>query len=217
MKMARMDRRTFLVAGAGALVFAACGGKSAIDDDPGLAAATTDELPGTTATAAAPTTAAPTTLPPTTLPPTTAAPATTARPLPTPAPSPRNAHAPEPENRIGTIAIPKLGLTTALFEGVTVLFLAQVAGVELSLLSQVIVIALAVLTAIGAAGVPGGSLPLLTIVLAQVGVPPEMIALIIGTDRIVDMTRTMPNVTSDLLCSMWLAKREQRRAPGDRA
>lgn len=101
---------------------------------------------------------------------------------------------------------------TALFEGVTVLFLAQVAGVELSLLTQVLVIGLAVLTAIGAAGVPGGSLPLLTIVLSQVGVPPEMIALIIGTDRIVDMTRTMPNVTSDLLCSMWLAKREQERA-----
>jgi Na+/H+-dicarboxylate symporter len=43
-------------------------------------------------------------------------------------------------------------------------------------------------------------------------VPPEMIALIIGTDRIVDMTRTMPNVTSDLLCSMWIAKTEQARA-----
>lgn len=101
---------------------------------------------------------------------------------------------------------------TALFEGVTVLFLAQVAGVELSLGSQAIVIVLAVLTAIGSAGVPGGSLPLLTIVLAQVGVPPEMIALVIGTDRIVDMTRTMPNVTSDVLCSAWLAKREQARS-----
>jgi Na+/H+-dicarboxylate symporter len=53
---------------------------------------------------------------------------------------------------------------------------------------------------------------LLTIVLVQVKVPPEMIALIIGVDRIVDMTRTMPNVTSDLLCSMWVAKRERERA-----
>jgi len=97
---------------------------------------------------------------------------------------------------------------TALFEGVTVLFLAQVAGVELSLASQGIVILMAVMTAIGSAGVPGGSLPLLTIVLVQVGVPPEMIALVIGTDRIVDMTRTMPNVTSDLLCSVWIAKFE---------
>jgi DAACS family dicarboxylate/amino acid:cation (Na+ or H+) symporter len=97
---------------------------------------------------------------------------------------------------------------TALFEGVTVLFLAQVAGHELSLGSQVLVIVLAVMTAIGAAGVPGGSLPLLSIVLSQVGVQPEMIALILGTDRIVDMTRTMPNVTSDLICSLWLARKE---------
>ena len=97
---------------------------------------------------------------------------------------------------------------TALFEGVTVLFLAQVAGIELSLVSQLIVVLLSILTAIGTAGVPGGSLPLLAIVLAQVGVEPGMIALILGTDRIVDMTRTMPNVTSDLVCSLWLAKRE---------
>lgn len=103
---------------------------------------------------------------------------------------------------------------TALFEGVTVLFLAQVAGVDLSLGSQLVVVMLAVLTAIGSAGVPGGSLPLLTIVLAQVGVPPEMIALVIGTDRIVDMTRTMPNVTSDLLCSVWVAKCEARVGVG---
>jgi DAACS family dicarboxylate/amino acid:cation (Na+ or H+) symporter len=97
---------------------------------------------------------------------------------------------------------------TALFEGVSVLFLAQVAGVELGLGQQLLVIGLAVLTAIGAAGVPGGSLPLLAVVLAQVGVPVELLALILGVDRLVDMTRTMPNVTSDLVCSMWLARRE---------
>jgi Na+/H+-dicarboxylate symporter len=97
---------------------------------------------------------------------------------------------------------------TALFEGVSVLFLAQVAGVELGLQQQALVVGLAVLTAIGAAGVPGGSLPLLAIVLTQVGVPAEMLALILGVDRLVDMTRTVPNVTSDLVCSMWLARRE---------
>jgi DAACS family dicarboxylate/amino acid:cation (Na+ or H+) symporter len=97
---------------------------------------------------------------------------------------------------------------TALFEGVCVLFLAQVTGVELSLASQAIVIMLAVLTAIGAAGVPGGSLPLLALVLVRVGVPPDMIGLILGVDRIIDMTRTVPNVTSDLLCTLWVAKRE---------
>lgn len=97
---------------------------------------------------------------------------------------------------------------TALFEGVSVLFLAQVAGVELGIQQQLLVVAMAVLTAIGAAGVPGGSLPLLAIVLAQVGVPAEMMALILGVDRLVDMTRTVPNVTSDLVCSLWLARRD---------
>ncbi|MGE3173442.1 MAG: dicarboxylate/amino acid:cation symporter [Planctomycetota bacterium] len=97
---------------------------------------------------------------------------------------------------------------TALFEGVSVLFLAQVAGVELSLLQQTTVLGLAVLTAIGAAGVPGGSLPLLAVLLTQVGVPAEMLALILGVDRLVDMARTVPNVTSDLVCTLWLARRE---------
>lgn len=97
---------------------------------------------------------------------------------------------------------------TALFEGVSVLFLAQVAGIDLSLGQQALVLGMAVLTAIGAAGVPGGSLPLLAVVLAQVGVRPEMLALILGVDRLVDMTRTLPNVTSDLVCSLWLARRE---------
>ncbi|MBX3465238.1 MAG: dicarboxylate/amino acid:cation symporter [Planctomycetes bacterium] len=97
---------------------------------------------------------------------------------------------------------------TALFEGVSVLFLAQVAGKDLGLGEQMLVIGLAVLTAIGAAGVPGGSLPLLAVVLMRVGVPPELLALILGVDRLVDMTRTIPNVTSDLVCSLWLSRRE---------
>lgn len=97
---------------------------------------------------------------------------------------------------------------TALFEGVSVLFLAQAAGLDLGLGQQIMVIGLAVLTAIGAAGVPGGSLPLLAVVLTQVGVPAEMLALILGVDRLVDMTRTIPNVTSDLVCSLWLSRRE---------
>jgi len=96
---------------------------------------------------------------------------------------------------------------TALFEGVSVLFLAQVAGIELGFAQQVLVLGLTVLTAIGAAGVPGGSLPLLAVVLTYVDVPPEYMALILGVDRLVDMTRTVPNVTSDLVCSLWLSRR----------
>jgi Na+/H+-dicarboxylate symporter len=97
---------------------------------------------------------------------------------------------------------------TALFEGVSVLFLAQVYGADLSFGQQLLVVGMAVLTAIGAAGVPGGSLPLLAVVLTQVRVPAELLALILGVDRLVDMTRTIPNVTSDLVCSLWLARRE---------
>jgi len=93
---------------------------------------------------------------------------------------------------------------TALFEGVTVLFLAQVFGVDLSFGSQIVVVILSVLTAIGAAGVPGGSLPLMMLVMATVGVPPEGIAIILGVDRILDMCRTTLNVCGDISASVYV-------------
>jgi DAACS family dicarboxylate/amino acid:cation (Na+ or H+) symporter len=98
---------------------------------------------------------------------------------------------------------------TALFEGMTVLFLAQVFGVELNLPMQLVVVVMSVLTAIGAAGVPGGSIPLLAMVLEIVGVPGTGIALILGVDRILDMSRTVPNVTGDLLTSLMITKSEK--------
>lgn len=97
---------------------------------------------------------------------------------------------------------------TALFEAVTVLFLAQAFGVTLSLPMQGVVVVLVILTAIGASGVPGGSIPLLVLVLDTVGVPGEGIALILGVDRILDMARTVPNVMGDLLTSMVVARSE---------
>jgi DAACS family dicarboxylate/amino acid:cation (Na+ or H+) symporter len=97
---------------------------------------------------------------------------------------------------------------TALFEGMTVLFLAQVFGVNLTLGGQLIVIIMSIITAIGAAGVPSGSIPLLVMVLGMVGVPPEGIALILGVDRILDMARTVPNVTADLITSVVIARSE---------
>lgn len=93
---------------------------------------------------------------------------------------------------------------TSLFEGVTVLFLAQVFGVNLGLPEQIVVVVLAVLTAIGAAGVPGGSLPLMMLVMATVGVPPEGIAIILGVDRILDMARTTLNVSGDLSAAVYV-------------
>jgi DAACS family dicarboxylate/amino acid:cation (Na+ or H+) symporter len=97
---------------------------------------------------------------------------------------------------------------TALFEGMTVLFLAQVFGIPLDIPTQIIVVVMSVITAVGVAGVPSGSIPLLVMVLGMVGVPGEGIALILGVDRILDMCRTVPNVTGDLLTSLWITKSE---------
>jgi len=97
---------------------------------------------------------------------------------------------------------------TALFEGVTVLFLAQVFGLNLSFGVQIIVVLMSVLTAIGSAGVPSGSIPLLVIVLAMVGIPVEGIAIILGADRLLDMCRTVLNVTGDITCAAYIARSE---------
>jgi DAACS family dicarboxylate/amino acid:cation (Na+ or H+) symporter len=102
---------------------------------------------------------------------------------------------------------------TALFEGVTCVFLAQVFGIHLSLGQQLIVVVMSVLMAVGTAGVPGGSIPLLMIVLDTIGVPPGGIAIILGIDRILDMCRTVPNVTGDITCACFIARSEAVRAP----
>jgi dicarboxylate/amino acid:cation (Na+ or H+) symporter, DAACS family len=97
---------------------------------------------------------------------------------------------------------------TALFEGVTVLFLAQVFGVHLTLSQQVTVVIMSILAGVGTAGVPGGSLPLIVIVLQTVGVPAEGIGIILGVDRFLDMCRTTLNVTGDLVCATVIARSE---------
>lgn len=101
---------------------------------------------------------------------------------------------------------------TALFEGATVLFLAQVFGVELGLGQQLVVVLMSVVTAIGVAGIPSGSIPLLMMVLGMVGVPPEGIAIILGVDRLLDMCRTVLNVTGDLVTATIVARVEDRVA-----
>jgi DAACS family dicarboxylate/amino acid:cation (Na+ or H+) symporter len=88
---------------------------------------------------------------------------------------------------------------TALFEGVTVLFLAQVFGVDLSIAQQFQVVLMCIIAGIGTAGVPGGSLPLIMIIMNGVGIPAEGIALILGVDRFLDMCRTTLNVSGDLV------------------
>ena len=105
---------------------------------------------------------------------------------------------------------------TALFEGVTVMFLAQAFGVDLTLEKQLLVLLLCVLTATGMAGVPGGSLPLIGIVLAAVGIKEGAIAIVLGVDRILDMCRTMVNVTGDLTTAVFVG-RSERQGNGERS
>jgi dicarboxylate/amino acid:cation (Na+ or H+) symporter, DAACS family len=99
---------------------------------------------------------------------------------------------------------------TALFEGVTILFLAQVFHVDLSLGQQVVVLLMSVVAGIGTAGVPGGSIPLIVIVLQSVGIPPEGIGLILGVDRLLDMSRTVLNVTGDVVAAMVVDTSEKK-------
>jgi dicarboxylate/amino acid:cation (Na+ or H+) symporter, DAACS family len=103
---------------------------------------------------------------------------------------------------------------TALFESVVVLFLVQVFGVELTLAQQVIVLVLCVLTATGMAGVPGGSLPLIGLVLEAATdgkVPGSAIAIVLGVDRLLDMCRTTVNVAADLTTAIFVARTERGR------
>ncbi|HYB99897.1 MAG TPA: dicarboxylate/amino acid:cation symporter [Candidatus Limnocylindrales bacterium] len=99
---------------------------------------------------------------------------------------------------------------TALYEGVTVLFLAQVFGVELSTGQQLTVVLLSILAGVGTAGVPGGSLPLVAILLLSVGIPAEGIGIILGVDRLLDMCRTALNVAGDLVIATCVNRKDDR-------
>jgi DAACS family dicarboxylate/amino acid:cation (Na+ or H+) symporter len=97
---------------------------------------------------------------------------------------------------------------TALFEGVTVLFLAQFFGVDLTLGQQLTVAFICVLGGIGTAGVPAGSIPVVAMILGMIGVPPEGIAVVLGVDRFLDMCRTAVNVTGDLAAAVVVSRGE---------
>ncbi len=97
---------------------------------------------------------------------------------------------------------------TAMFEGITVLFLAQFFGVDLGIGQQISVLLVCILAGIGTAGVPAGSLPVVALILGMVGVPPEGIGLVLGVDRFLDMCRTTLNVTGDLVATVVVARGE---------
>jgi Na+/H+-dicarboxylate symporter len=115
-------------------------------------------------------------------------------------------------NRIASFVLP-LGATvnmdgTALYQGVAVMFIAQVFGIDLSIGAQLMVVLTATLASVGAAGVPGAGIITLTVVLVQAGVPETGIALILGVDRILDMLRTAVNLTGDLTATTFIAVSE---------
>lgn len=97
---------------------------------------------------------------------------------------------------------------TALFEGITVLFLAQFYGIQLSLTQQLTVVIICILGGIGTAGVPSGSIPVIAMILGLVGVPAEGIGLILGVDRFLDMCRTVLNVSGDLAAAVVVSRGE---------
>lgn len=101
---------------------------------------------------------------------------------------------------------------TAIFEGITVLFLAQFFGVELSVTQQLTVMMVCILGGVGTAGVPAGSLPVIALILGMVGVPPEGIGLVLGVDRFLDMCRTCLNVTGDLVAATVISAGEEEKA-----
>ena len=102
---------------------------------------------------------------------------------------------------------------TALFEGVTVIFLAQFFNVDLTLGQQVMVMLVCILGGIGTAGVPSGSLPVVALICAMVGVPPEGIGLVLGVNHFLDMCRTTVNVTGDLGIAALVSKGEADTDP----
>ena len=106
---------------------------------------------------------------------------------------------------------------TALFEGITVLFLAQVYGLHLGLPQQLMVLALCILGGIGTAGIPSGSLPVIAMICGIIGIKPEGIGIILGVNTFLDMCRTSLNVTGDLATAVVVAHRSGEKDLPDEA
>lgn len=100
---------------------------------------------------------------------------------------------------------------TAIMQGVATIFIAQVSGVDLSVMQMATVVVIAVIASIGTAGVPGVGLVMLAMVLTSVGLDPAAIGIILGIDRLLDMTRTSVNITGDAACALILSEREKSK------
>ncbi|MFB9861073.1 dicarboxylate/amino acid:cation symporter [Salinicoccus siamensis] len=100
---------------------------------------------------------------------------------------------------------------TAIMQGVATVFIAQLSGIDLTIMQMVTVVLIATVASIGTAGVPGVGLVMLAMVLTAIGLDPAAIGIIIGIDRLLDMTRTMVNVTGDAAISLIINEQENRK------
>ncbi len=100
---------------------------------------------------------------------------------------------------------------TALYQGVAAVFIAQIYGIPLGLIDQITIVLMATLASVGAAGVPAAGIITLAMVLRQIGIPLEGIALILGVDRFLDMCRTTTNIIGDMACSVVIKESEEKR------
>ncbi|MFC3418504.1 dicarboxylate/amino acid:cation symporter [Salinicoccus hispanicus] len=100
---------------------------------------------------------------------------------------------------------------TAIMQGVATVFIAQLSGIDLTIMQMVTVVIIATVASIGTAGVPGVGLVMLAMVLTAVGLDPAAIGIIIGIDRLLDMTRTMVNVTGDAAIALVINEQQTRR------
>ena len=100
---------------------------------------------------------------------------------------------------------------TALYQGVAAVFIAQIYGIPLGITDQITIVLMATLASVGAAGVPAAGIITLAMVLKQIGIPLEGIALILGVDRFLDMCRTTTNIIGDMACSVVIKETEEKR------
>ncbi|WP_438798693.1 dicarboxylate/amino acid:cation symporter [Staphylococcus pseudintermedius] len=104
---------------------------------------------------------------------------------------------------------------TAIMQGVATIFIAQLSGADLTVLQLITVVAVAVIASVGTADVPGVGLIMLAMVLTAVDLNPAAIGIILGIDRLLDMTRTAVNITGDAACALILSEREGRKLKGN--
>jgi len=99
---------------------------------------------------------------------------------------------------------------TSLYQAVAAIFIAQIYGINLSLGAQVTIVLMALLASIGTAGVPGAGMIMLAMVLKQINIPLEGVALILGVDRIIDMCRTTVNMIGNMAASVFIHSSEEK-------